>query len=233
MTTIVIIAALLFLACLTFWLNKENLRVLRRWHLHYVSNLPYRQGIEIILLSFQLCLIFGYFLFLWSKGESTSYFASFLGQGNFDWRFFCFLILYILALIEVTMFVLIGLIEVVFKIDSRATFQKMTWLAFTKQQPLTSILFLLLTTLTDAAFYFGIVHLSLREERWGFLLTVLSFAVVKACSFKGNPEKIVAFLLFLNIGIWCMVATLLYSWFVGMLLLGLTYMIISFKEQHR
>ncbi|EGV10609.1 hypothetical protein HMPREF1042_0309 [Streptococcus constellatus subsp. pharyngis SK1060 = CCUG 46377] len=131
------------------------------------------------------------------------------------------------------MFVLIGLIEVVFKIDSRATFQKMTWLAFTKQQPLASILLLLLTTLTDAAFYFGIVHLSLREERWGFLLTVLSFAVVKACSFKGNLERIAALLLFLNVGIWCMVATIVYGWLVGALLLGLTYMMISFKEQHR
>ena len=75
--------------------------------------------------------------------------------------------------------------------------------------------------------------LSILELFTFHLETVLSFAVVKACSFKGNPEKIVAFLLFLNIGIWCMVATLLYSWFVGMLLLGLTYMIISFKEQHR
>ena len=131
------------------------------------------------------------------------------------------------------MFVLIGLLEVVFKVDSRVIFQKMAWLAFSKQQPLLSFALILLTTLTDAILYFGILNLFFRKMSLNLPIVVLSFSVVKACSFKGNLERMAALLLFLNIGIWCMVATIVYGWLVGALLLGLTYMMISFKEQHR
>ncbi|KXU01643.1 hypothetical protein SCODD09_01158 [Streptococcus constellatus] len=61
------------------------------------------------------------------------------------------------------MFVLIGLLEVVFKVDSRVIFQKMAWLAFSKQQPLLSFALILLTTLTDAILYFGILNLFLEK----------------------------------------------------------------------
>lgn len=232
MTTIVITVALIFLACVTFWLNRNHLRLLRRWHLHHASSLPYHQMIEIILLGVQFCLILACFLLL-NVGKSEINFTLFLGQLNWNWRFFLFLLLYLLALIEVTMFVLIGLLEVVFKVDSRVIFQKMAWLAFSKQQPLLSFALILLITLTDAILYFGILNLFFRKMSLNLPIVVLSFSVVKACSFKGNLERMAALLLFLNIGIWCMVATIVYGWLVGALLLGLTYMMISFKEQHR
>lgn len=117
------------------------------------------------------------------------------------------------------------------KKDSRLLLGKMTWLAFKPDRAAASFLLLSLVTLVDAFCYLGLCLFLGKDSVAGLTLVVLGYALVKACRYSGWLQQLLALCLFSVIGVWCVTAALLYGWLIGSLLLTLTYLLISFKEQ--
>lgn len=227
---IINLALLLFLSLVTLWLTSYRRRALHRWHLQWLSSISYQDFLDILLSLIQLGLIL-----ILTLGcppvPSLAKVLIFLGQAEWQWQIACYMLLYILVVIEMTLIILVLIVDLVFQKDSRLLFKKMTWLPFRKERPVASMLLLILVTLIDGIFYLGLLALLGKNEMTSLAVLILGYGVVKACRYATWLSQLVALCLFTVIGLWAMTATLLYGWPVGFLLLILTYLMISFKEQ--
>ncbi|MGT2934845.1 SagF family protein [Streptococcus castoreus] len=225
------IAALLtILSLITLWLTSHRRRRLVRWHFKWIRALSYQDWLDVLLSVIQFGVVA--LVLLWHSAEFTlEELLSFLGHLSWQWQLLCYMVLYLLALIEMTLLVLVLLFDFVLQKDSRLLFKKLTWLAFKKDRPMTSLLVISLITVVDSIFYFGLLVFLGTRTPISVLLLVLGYALVKACRYSGWLNWLLAFCLFAVIGLWAVTATLLYGWLASLLLLTLTYLMISFKEQ--
>ncbi|MGT2752942.1 SagF family protein [Streptococcus porcinus] len=227
---IINIALLLFLSLVTLWLTSYRRRSLRRWHLQWLGNIPYQNLLDIFLSLIQLGMILVLPLCC-PTVPSPAKILTFLGQADWQWQIACYLLLYLMVVIEMTLIILILVVDLGFQRDSRSLFKKMTWLPFRKDRPMASTFLISLVTLTDSLFYLGLLLLLGKNEMLSLAVLILGYGAVKACRYSDGLNQLVAFCLFTVIGLWAVTATLLYGWLVGLLLMTLTYLMISFKEQ--
>ncbi|HEK9984286.1 membrane protein [Streptococcus equi subsp. zooepidemicus Sz35] len=226
---IIILALLSFLILVTLFLTSHKRRRLVRWHLRHIRAMSYQQWLDLLLGLIQLGLVLVCLLF--SDALALDGLLTFLGRVSFGWEIICYVLLYSIALVELTLLVLVLLFDLMLKKDSRLLLGKMTWLAFKPDRAAASFLLLSLVTLVDAFCYLGLCLFLGKDSVAGLTLVVLGYALVKACRYSGWLQQLLAICLFSVIGVWCVTAALLYGWLIGSLLLTLTYLLISFKEQ--
>ncbi|HEL0247410.1 TPA: streptolysin associated protein SagF [Streptococcus equi subsp. zooepidemicus] len=226
---IIILALLSFLILVTLFLTSHKRRRLVRWHLRHIRAMSYQQWLDLLLGLIQLGLVVVCLLF--SDALALDGLLTFLGRVSFGWEIICYVLLYSIALVELTLLVLVLLFDLMLKKDSRLLLGKMTWLAFKPDRAAASFLLLSLVTLVDAFCYLGLCLFLGKDSVAGLTLVVLGYALVKACRYLGWLQQLLALCLFSVIGVWCVTAALLYGWLIGSLLLTLTYLLISFKEQ--
>ncbi|HEK9989848.1 SagF family protein [Streptococcus equi subsp. zooepidemicus] len=227
---IIILALLSFLILVTLFLTSHKRRRLVRWHLRHIRAMSYQQWLDLLLGLIQLGLVLVCLLF--SDALALDGLLTFLGRVSFGWEIICYVLLYSIALVELTLLVLVLLFDLMLKKDSRLLLGKMTWLAFKPDRAAASFLLLSLVTLVDAFCYLGLCLFLGKDSVAGLTLVVLGYTLVKACRYSGWLQQLLALCLFSVIGVWCVTAALLYGWLIGSLLLTLTYLLISFKEQH-
>ncbi|GFG42746.1 SagF family protein [Streptococcus canis] len=227
MMVVVLVAVL---SLITLWLTSHRRRRLVRWHFKWIRILSYQNWLDVLLgvVQFALLLVV---LFLDLAGLRLGDVLTFLGQVTWQWGILSYLLLYLLSLVEMTLLTLVLIFDVGLQKDSRLLFQKLTWLAFKQEKPITSLLLLSFVVLADSVFYLGLLFLLGKGSLMSLSVLVLGYALVKACRYSGWLNCLLAFCLFTVIGIWAVTATLLYGWLIGLLLLTLTYLMISFKEQ--
>ncbi|HEK9074614.1 TPA: streptolysin associated protein SagF [Streptococcus equi subsp. zooepidemicus] len=226
---IIILALLSFLILVTLFLTSHKRRRLVRWHLRHIRAMSYQQWLDLLLGLIQLGLVLVCLLF--SDALALDGLLTFLGRVSFGWEIICYVLLYSIALVELTLLVLVLLFDLMLKKDSRLLLGKMTWLAFKPDRAAASFLLLSLVTLVDAFCYLGLCLFLGKDSVAGLTLVVLGYTLVKACRYSGWLQQLLALCLFSVIGVWCVTAALLYGWLIGSLLLTLTYLLISFKEQ--
>ncbi|HEL0558850.1 membrane protein [Streptococcus equi subsp. zooepidemicus Sz105] len=226
---IIILALLSFLILVTLFLTSHKRRRLVRWHLRHIRAVSYQQWLDLLLGLIQLGLVVVCLLF--SDALALDGLLTFLGRVSFGWEIICYVLLYSIALVELTLLVLVLLFDLMLKKDSRLLLGKMTWLAFKPDRAAASFLLLSLVTLVDAFCYLGLCLFLGKDSVAGLTLVVLGYTLVKACRYSGWLQQLLALCLFSVIGVWCVTAALLYGWLIGSLLLTLTYLLISFKEQ--
>ncbi|HEL0003683.1 TPA: streptolysin associated protein SagF [Streptococcus equi subsp. zooepidemicus] len=226
---IIILALLSFLILVTLFLTSHKRRRLVRWHLRHIRAMSYQQWLDLLLGLIQLGLVVVCLLF--SDALALDGLLTFLGRVSFGWEIICYVLLYSIALVELTLLVLVLLFDLMLKKDSRLLLGKMTWLAFKPDRAAASFLLLSLVTLVDAFCYLGLCLFLGKDSVAGLTLVVLGYTLVKACRYSGWLQQLLALCLFSVIGVWCVTAALLYGWLIGSLLLTLTYLLISFKEQ--
>ncbi|HEL0442430.1 TPA: streptolysin associated protein SagF [Streptococcus equi subsp. zooepidemicus] len=227
---IIILALLSFVILVTLFLTSHKRRRLVRWHLRHIRAMSYQQWLDLLLGLIQLGLVLVCLLF--SDALALDGLLTFLGRVSFGWEIICYVLLYSIALVELTLLVLVLLFDLMLKKDSRLLLGKMTWLAFKPDRAAASFLLLSLVTLVDAFCYLGLCLFLGKDSVAGLTLVVLGYTLVKACRYSGWLQQLLALCLFSVIGVWCVTAALLYGWLIGSLLLTLTYLLISFKEQH-
>ncbi|HEL0696472.1 SagF family protein [Streptococcus equi] len=226
---IIILALLSFLILVPLFLTSHKRRRLVRWHLRHIRAMSYQQWLDLLLGLIQLGLVLVCLLF--SDALALDGLLTFLGRVSFGWEIICYVLLYSIALVELTLLVLVLLFDLMLKKDSRLLLGKMTWLAFKPDRAAASFLLLSLVTLVDAFCYLGLCLFLGKDSVAGLTLVVLGYTLVKACRYSGWLQQLLALCLFSVIGVWCVTAALLYGWLIGSLLLTLTYLLISFKEQ--
>ncbi|WP_262368511.1 SagF family protein [Streptococcus dysgalactiae] len=96
-------------------------------------------------------------------------------------QFLVYMVLYLLALIEITLVVLVLLFDLFLQKDSRLLFKKLTWLAFTPDKPIASLFLLSLVLLADSIFYLGRLVALGKQSLVSVLGLVLGYALAKAC----------------------------------------------------
>lgn len=227
MMVVVLVAVL---SLITLWLTSHRRRRLVRWHFKWIRILSYQNWLDVLLGGVQFALLL-VVLFLDLAGLRLGDVLTFLGQVTWQWGILIYLLLYLLSLVEMTLLTLVLIFDVGLQKDSRLLFQKLTWLAFKQEKPITSLLLLSFVVLADSVFYLGLLLLLGKGSLMSLSVLVLGYALVKACRYSGWLNCLLAFCLFTVIGIWAVTATLLYGWLIGLLLLTLTYLMISFKEQ--
>lgn len=226
-----IIGMLLIVLCLiTLWLTSPRRRRLVRWHFQRVSVLSYQDWLDAMLSVIQMSIVV-LVLFGYSARLNLGGFLPFLGRLTWSWQFLVYMVLYLLALIEITLVVLVLLFDLVLQKDSRLLFKKLTWLAFKPDKPIASLFLLSLVLLADSIFYLGLLVALGKQSLVSVLGLVLGYALAKACRYSSGLHWVLAFCLFALIGVWAVTATLLYGWLAGVLVLIVTYTMISFKEQ--
>lgn len=226
---IILFALLSFLGLVTFFLTRNSMRPLKRWHLTHVQYLTYQQLIDLILVLVEFIVIS--ILVFFGPNSSYAKFLSVIKEIHWDWHFALFVVLYLLALVEITMLILIGFVELILKKNSRQLFKQMNWLAFRKEKAAGSFLILSLAVLEDAVLYLAILPTISKLSLTTLILLVMTYALIKACRYKDWLTNLLALGLFSFIGMWCLTATFLYGWLAGAFLLAVTYLVISFKEQ--
>ncbi|MGT2932526.1 SagF family protein [Streptococcus catagoni] len=225
-----VVVWLVILSLITLWLTSHRRRRLMRWHFKQIRTLSYQDWLDVLLSMIQLGLVL--LVLQWHATEFTlKELLSFLGDFNWQWQFICYMVLYLLAVIEMTLLVLVLLFDCVFQKDSRLLFKKLTWLTFKNDRPMISLLVIGWVTVVDSIFYFGLLVFLGSYTPISVLVLVLGYALVKACRYSGWLNWLMAFCLFAVIGLWGVTATLLYGWLASVLLLTLTYLMISLKEQ--
>lgn len=114
-----IIGMLLIVLCLiTLWLTSPRRRRLVRWHFQRVSVLSYQDWLDAMLSVIQMSIVV-LVLFGYSARLNLGDFLPFLGRLTWSWQFLVYMVLYLLALIEITLVVLVLLFDLVLQKDSR------------------------------------------------------------------------------------------------------------------
>lgn len=221
MTLTSLMIVLLLLAVATLVLRRPSNRFLRRCHLKLVDLASYDQMVDLTLISCQ-CLAIGFLVH--QTGQID------LGSWSYDWHFLVFLLLYLVALVEVTLLLLILFVDGCLQTDSRLLFQKMRWLSFDRNHPSLSILLILLATIGDFVLYIVFLRGALAHDMTGMGIVILLYAISKAVYFRGGVTKVLAVMLFSVIGLWVLTATVLYGELSAIILLLVTYTFISVKE---
>lgn len=119
-----IIGMLLIVLCLiTLWLTSPRRRRLVRWHFQRVSVLSYQDWLDAMLSVIQMSIVV-LVLFGYSARLNLGDFLPFLGRLTWSWQFLVYMVLYLLALIEITLVVLVLLFDLVLQKDSRLLFKE-------------------------------------------------------------------------------------------------------------
>ncbi|KGR72226.1 SagF family protein [Streptococcus phocae subsp. salmonis] len=221
MTLTSLMIVLLLLAVATLVLRRPSNRFLRRCHLKLVDLASYDQMVDLALISCQ-CLALGFLV------HQTGQIA--LGSWSYDWHFLVFLLLYLVALVEMTLLLLILFVDGCLQTDSRLLFQKMRWLSFDRNHPSLSIFLILLATIGDFVLYIVFLRGTLAHNMTGMGIVILLYAMSKAVYFRGGVAKVLAVMLFSVIGLWVLTAAVLYGELSAIILLLVTYTFISVKE---
>ncbi|WNZ87740.1 SagF family protein [Streptococcus iniae] len=227
----IILGLLSFLGLATCVITSPRRRSMARWHLEQVKHLSYQQWLDCLLCLLQLSVLFSLILIFPSQIRISDAFH-FLQLIEWHWQIICYALLYIIALVEITLLVLIALFDVTLKKDSRTLFKKMNWLAYRPEKPKLSFFVLSFVCLSDALVYLGVLLFLAKTSPVNLIALILGYAFVKACRYTVWSHRLLAFCLFAVIAIWCITACLLYGWGIGLFLLTMTYLLISFKEQH-
>ncbi|HEP1475195.1 SagF family protein [Streptococcus pyogenes] len=224
-----LLVLLSFLGLTTLWLTSYRRRCLARWHLQWLMALSYQDFLDVLLSLFQFVVII-LVLFFYSATINLGEVLTFLTQTSWHWQILCYLVLYLMAIIEMTLLVLILIFDVLLQKDSRLLFKKITWLPFRQDKPVLSILLLGIVILVDSLFYLGLLILLGEQSLTSLATLILGYGIVKACRYSGWLNVLLAFCLFTIVGLWAVTATLLYGWLVGVMILTVTYLMISCKE---
>lgn len=228
---VIILGLLSFCSVVTCVLKSPRNRYMIRWHLEHVEHLSYQQWLDCLISISQLCLLL-LFIAMVPNLIMRSDILDFLQTFTWHWQMIFYTILYMIALVEITLLLLVALFDLALKKDSRLLFKKMNWLAFRPEKPKLSVLVVALVSLSDALVYLGILLFFAKTSLIDMSVLILGYAIVKASRYTVWSHQLLAICLFTVISIWCTTATLLYGWGIGLFLLLITYLLISFKEQH-
>ncbi|MGT2768996.1 SagF family protein [Streptococcus ictaluri] len=226
--TLVSILMLSLLGLFTYFLARNKRRALNRWHFQHRRFFTYQQFVDLLLIIVQL-LVMTFLMVVGNRSVLSQHDLFFeLKTINWDWHLLFFGLLYVLTLVEIPLLVLLVICDILCQKDSRLHFKKMNWLAFKKDKVGASSFILILTLVVDAFLYLGLLLSLTEDSSYAVFALIVAYGLIKALRYRDSLSQVLA----LTVGIWTVTATLLYGWPVGTLLLALTYILLSFKEQH-